>query len=110
MGDKPLDSPPWRPVKPRGIPECVLPGCGLWITPQDIPLLSGLIQREIITNSAGRREQAFEHCDLGESESQDGKAIAWIKANYAKPLRSRISRNREQGVSTLTIIPGVDRR
>jgi AraC-like DNA-binding protein len=73
-------------------------------TPQDIPFLSGLIQREIVyrilQGPEGVRLRAI--ATLGDQSHQTAKAIAWIKANYAKPLRvedlAQISR---MGVSTL---------
>jgi AraC-like DNA-binding protein len=58
-------------------------------TPQDIPFLSGLIQREIIyrilRGPKGARLRAI--ATLGDQSHRTAKAIAWIKANYAKPLR-----------------------
>jgi hypothetical protein len=57
--------------------------------PQDIPFLSGLIQREIIyrilLSAEGVRLRAI--ATLGDQSHRTAKAIAWIKANYAKPLR-----------------------
>jgi AraC-like DNA-binding protein len=58
-------------------------------TPQDIPFLRGLVQREIIyrilRGEAGARLRAI--ATLGEQSHRTAKAIAWITANYAKPLR-----------------------
>jgi hypothetical protein len=58
-------------------------------TPQDIPFLSGLIQSEIIyrilRGPEGTRLRAI--ATLGDQSHRTAKAIAWIKANYAKPLR-----------------------
>ncbi len=58
-------------------------------SPQDIPFLSGLIQREIIYRilrvPKGARLRAI--ATLGDQSHRTAKAIAWIKANYAKPLR-----------------------
>src|SRR6202158_1061100 len=58
-------------------------------TPQDIPFLSGLIQREIIyrilRGPEGARLRAI--ATLGDQSHRTAKAIGWIKANYAKPLR-----------------------
>ncbi len=58
-------------------------------TPYDIPFLGGLIQREIIyrilQGSVGARLRAI--ATLGDHNQRTAKAIAWIKANYAKPLR-----------------------
>jgi AraC-like DNA-binding protein len=57
--------------------------------PQDIPFLSGLIQREIIyrilQGAEGARLRAI--ATSGDHSQRTAKAIAWIKANYAKPLR-----------------------
>ena len=58
-------------------------------SPQDIPFLSGLIQREIIyrilQGPEGARLRAI--ATLGDHSQRTAKAIAWIKANYAKPIR-----------------------
>jgi transcriptional regulator GlxA family with amidase domain len=58
-------------------------------TPQDIPFLSGLIQREIIyrilRSAEGGRLRAI--ATLGDQSHRTAKAIAWIRANYTKPLR-----------------------
>jgi AraC-like DNA-binding protein len=57
--------------------------------PQDIPFLSGFIEREIIyrilRGPEGARLRAI--ATLGDQSHRTAKAIAWIKANYAKPLR-----------------------
>jgi AraC-like DNA-binding protein len=73
-------------------------------TPQDIPFLSGLIQREIIyrilQSAAGTRLRAI--ATLGEQSNRTAKAIAWIKTNYAKPLRVEdLADIAAMGVSTL---------
>ena len=58
-------------------------------TPRDIPFLSGLIQREIIhrilRGPEGARLRAI--ATLGDQSHRTAKAIAWVRANYAKPLR-----------------------
>jgi len=58
-------------------------------SPKDIPFLAGLIQREIIyrilQGAEGARLRAI--ATLGDHSQRTAKAIAWIKANYAKPLR-----------------------
>jgi AraC-like DNA-binding protein len=58
-------------------------------TPQDIPFLSGLIQREIIyrilRGPEGARLRSI--ATLGDQSHRTAKAIAWIKANYRGPLR-----------------------
>src|SRR5689334_2570300 len=57
--------------------------------PQDIPFLSGLIQREIIyrilRGPEGARLRSI--ATLGDQSHRTAKAIAWIAANYAKTLR-----------------------
>ena len=58
-------------------------------TPRDIPFLSGLIEREItyriLRGPQGARLRAI--ATLGDQSHRTAKAIAWIRANYAKPLR-----------------------
>ena len=73
-------------------------------TPQDIPFLSGLIQREIIyrilRSAEGARLRAI--ATLGEQSHRTAKAIAWIRTNYAKPLRVEdLAEIAGMGVSTL---------
>ena len=73
-------------------------------TPQDIPFLSGLIQREIIyrilRGTEGARLRAI--ATLGDQSHRTAKAIAWIKANYAKPLRVEdLAEIAGMGLSTL---------
>ena len=72
--------------------------------PPDIPFLSGLIRREIIyrvlRGSAGARLRAV--ATLGDQSHRTAKAIAWITANYAKPLRvEELADLASMGVSTL---------
>jgi AraC-like DNA-binding protein len=73
-------------------------------TPQDIPVLSGLIQREIIyrilRGPEGARLRAI--ATLGDQSQRTAKAIAWVKANFAKPLRvEELAKIAGMGVSTL---------
>jgi AraC-like DNA-binding protein len=73
-------------------------------SPQDIPFLSGLIQREIIyrilRGPEGARLRAI--ATLGDQSHRTAKAIAWVKANFAKPLRVEDLANiAGMGVSTL---------
>ncbi len=73
-------------------------------TPQDIPFLSGLIQREIIyrilQGPEGGRLRAI--ATLGDQSHRTAKAIAWVRANYAKPLRVEdLAKIAGMGVSTL---------
>ncbi len=72
-------------------------------TPQDIGALSGLIQREIayrlLRGPAGGRLRDI--ATLGEQDNRTAKAIAWIKDNYAKPLRVEdLARMAGMGLST----------
>ncbi len=73
-------------------------------TPRDIPFLSGPIQREIIyrilRGAEGARLRAI--ATLGEQSQRTAKAIAWIRANYAKPLKVEdLAGIAGMGVSTL---------
>jgi len=73
-------------------------------TPPDIPFLSGLIQREIVyrilRSAEGARLRAI--ATQGEQSHRTAKAIAWIKANYAQPLRVEdLAEIAGMGVSTL---------
>jgi AraC-like DNA-binding protein len=73
-------------------------------TPQDIPFLSGLIQREIIYRILRGPEAARLRAiaTLGDQSQRTAKAIAWVRANYAKPLRVEdLARIAGMGVSTL---------
>jgi AraC-like DNA-binding protein len=72
--------------------------------PQDIPFLSGLIQREIIyrilRGPEGARLRAI--ATLGDQSQRTAKAIAWVKTNFAKPLRVEdLAKIAGMGVSTL---------
>ena len=73
-------------------------------SPQDIPFLGSLIQREIIyrvlQGPEGGRLRAI--ATLGDQSHRTAKAIAWIKANYAKPLRvESLAKIAGMGESTL---------
>ena len=73
-------------------------------TPQHIPFLSGLIQREIIYRILRGREGARLRAiaTLGDQSHRTAKAIAWVRANYAKPLRMEdLAKIAGMGVSTL---------
>jgi AraC-like DNA-binding protein len=72
--------------------------------PQDIPFLSGLIQREIIYRILRGREGARLRAiaTLGDQSHRTAKAISWIKTNYAKSLRIEdLAEIAGMGVSTL---------
>ena len=73
-------------------------------TSQDIPFLSGLIQREIIyrvlRGRVGARLRAV--TTLGDQSYRTAKAVAWLVANYSKPLRVEVlAQLANMGVSTL---------
>jgi AraC-like DNA-binding protein len=72
--------------------------------PQDISFMSGLIQREVIYRilqaPTGARLRAI--ATLGDQSQRTAKAIAWVKANYAKPLRvENLAEIAGMGLSTL---------
>ena len=72
--------------------------------PQDIPFLGSLIQREIIfrllRSPQGRHLRAI--ATLGEQSHRTAKAVAWLRSNYAKPLRvEELATLARMGVSTL---------
>ncbi len=72
--------------------------------PRDIPFLSGLIQREIVyrilQSAEGSRLRAI--ATQGEQSHRTARAIAWIRTNYAKPLRVEdLADIAGMGVSTL---------
>ena len=72
--------------------------------PRDIPFLAGLIEREIIyrvlRGPEGTRLRAI--ATLGDQSHRTAKAIAWIRMNYAKPLRVEdLAEMAGMGVSTL---------
>jgi len=72
--------------------------------PQDIPFLSSLIQREILyrllRGPQGKHLRAI--ATLGEQSNRTAKAVAWLRENYAKPLRvEELASVAQMGVSTL---------
>ena len=73
-------------------------------TPQDIPFLGSLIQREIIfrllRSPQGTHLRAI--ATLGEQSHRTAKAVEWLRTNYAKPLRiEELATMARMGVSTL---------
>jgi AraC-like DNA-binding protein len=71
--------------------------------PADIPFLGGLMQREIIyrvlRGPLGKHLRAI--ATLGEQSNRTAKAVAWLKANYSKPLRvEELASVAQMGVST----------
>jgi AraC-like DNA-binding protein len=73
-------------------------------TPEDIPFLGHLIQREILyrilrTPQAGRLRAIATNGDLSQ---RTARAIAWLRANFAKPLHmEELASTARMGVSTL---------
>ena len=73
-------------------------------TPEDIPFLSPLLQREIIyrllkTPQAGRLRAIVTSGDLTQ---RTARAISWLRANFTKPLRVEdLAETARMGVSTL---------
>ncbi len=72
--------------------------------PQDIPFLSGLLQREIVyrilRGPEGARLRAI--ATLGDQSQRTAKAIGWLRTHYAKPLRVEdLAQIAGMGVSTL---------
>jgi AraC-like DNA-binding protein len=73
-------------------------------TPEDIPFLEHLIEREIIyrilRTPQGERLRAI--ATSGNLSQRTAKAIAWLSANYVKPLRmEELAEIARMGVSTL---------
>ncbi len=73
-------------------------------TPEDIPFLEHLIEREIIyrilRTPQGERLRAI--ATSGNLSQRAAKAIAWLSTNYAKPLRmEELAEIARMGVSTL---------
>jgi AraC-like DNA-binding protein len=105
VADAPSDSPAMSIGETT--PEFLSACCrllDLLNSPQDIPFLSGLIQREIIyrilRGPEGARLRAI--ATLGDQSHRTAKAIAWIAANYAKTLRvEELAELSSMGVSTL---------
>lgn len=73
-------------------------------TPQDIPFLSSLIQREIIfrllRSPQGKHLRAI--ATLGEQSHRTAMAVEWLRKNYTKPLRvEELATMARMGISTL---------
>jgi len=72
--------------------------------PHEIGFLSGLVEREIVfrllQSPEGARLRAI--ATLGDQSQRTARAIAWIKDNFAKPLRvEQLAELAGMGVSTL---------
>ena len=73
-------------------------------TPDDIPFLSPLIQREIIYRVLGtpQGERLRAIATRGDLSQRTARAIAWLRANYTKPLHmEELAAVARMGVSTL---------
>lgn len=100
-----LDSPAM--VTGKVTPELLSACCrmvDLLANPQDIPYLSGLIQREIIyrilCGPEGARLRAI--ATAGDQSHRTARAVAWIRDHYAKPIRVEdLAHLSGMGVSTL---------
>jgi AraC-like DNA-binding protein len=73
-------------------------------TPEDIPFLSNTIQREIVyrllRGPQGDRLRAI--ATSGDQSNRTAKAIAWLRANFNKPLRvEELAELARMGTSTL---------
>ena len=73
-------------------------------SPQDIPYLSALIQREIIyrilSGPEGTRLRAI--ATSGDQSNRTARAISWIRDNYTKPVRvNDLAQIAGMGISTL---------
>jgi AraC-like DNA-binding protein len=104
---------PETSVQPRGLAVGettvgLLDACARLIelleTPDDIPFLSHLIQREIVyrilRTPQGVRLRAI--ATAGDLSHRTARAIAWLRANYAKPLHmEQLATVARMGVSTL---------
>jgi len=105
IADAPSDSPAMSIGETT--PEFLSACCrllDLLKSPQDIPFLSGLIQREIIyrilRGPEGARLRSI--ATLGDQSHRTAKAIAWIVANYSKTLRvEELAELSSMGLSTL---------
>jgi AraC-like DNA-binding protein len=103
--DEPSDSPAMSIGETT--PEFLSACCrlvDLLNSPQDIPFLNGLIQREIIyrilRGPEGARLRSI--ATLGDQSHRTAKAIAWIAANYSRALRvEELAELASMGVSTL---------
>lgn len=73
-------------------------------SPNDIPFLGSLLQREIIyrllRSPQGKHLRAI--ATLGEQSHRTSKTVEWLRQNYAKPLRiEELASMARMGVSTL---------
>jgi AraC-like DNA-binding protein len=103
------DAAPDTPAMSTGpvTPEFLNAWCrliDLLSSPEDIPFLTGFIEREIIYRILRGPEAARLRAvaTLGDQSHRTAKAITWIKANYARPLRiEELAQIAGMAVSTL---------
>jgi AraC-like DNA-binding protein len=103
------DASPDTPAMSTGpvTPEFLNAWCrlvDLLSSPEDIPFLSSFIEREIIYRILRGPEAARLRAvaTLGDQSHRTAKAITWIKANYARPLRmEELAQIAGMAVSTL---------
>lgn len=72
--------------------------------PFDMPIMRGLVQRELLFRllSGPSGERLREIVRLGSPSQRIGRAIAWLRSNYAKRLSiERLAAHAGMGVSTL---------
>lgn len=77
---------------------------GLLDTPEDIPFLSHLIQREILYRilRTPQAERLRAIATSGDLTQRTARAISWLRANFAKPLHmEELASTARMGVSTL---------
>ena len=91
-------------VTPPELLDACLRLISLLDSPGDIPFMATLIQREIIyrllRSPQGRHLRAI--ATLGEQSHRTAKAVAWLRTNYARPLRvEELAAIARMGVSTL---------
>jgi AraC-like DNA-binding protein len=99
---------PQRGVAVAQAPVGLLKACSrlleLLDTPEDVPFLNQLVQREIIyrvlKSPQGARLRSI--ATAGDLGNRTARAIAWLKANYSKPLHmDELAGIARMGVSTL---------
>ncbi len=105
---EPNGSPQQRALAVGETSAALLSACGRLIdllhSPEDIPFLSSLIQREIVyrilKTPQGNCLRAI--ATKGDLSNKTARAIAWLKANYTSPLRMKeLAGIARMGVSTL---------
>ena len=77
---------------------------GLLDTPEDIPYMSHLIQREILYRilKTPQAERLRAIATSGDLSQRTTRAIAWLRANFTKPLHMEdLASTARMGVSTL---------